>query len=77
MLTCYFQVLFHPAYNVYITKCDLKNSAFSSGTTKYLLEQLMLKIFGNDYITSHSSRGQRKSGGGNPASDVEANDGNY
>ncbi|XP_046404983.1 uncharacterized protein LOC124170318 [Ischnura elegans] len=63
--------LLHPSYNIYMQKVD-KISAITIGTTpKRLQEQLLLKLFGRDYIGGHSASGQRRGRGGNPAADVE------
>ncbi|XP_046407872.1 uncharacterized protein LOC124172476 [Ischnura elegans] len=62
-----FQVLLHPGFHIYTKKGD-KIGALSNGTTpKRLQEELLMRLFGREYIRSHSAKGQRVSKGGNPA----------
>ncbi|XP_046407951.1 uncharacterized protein LOC124172552 [Ischnura elegans] len=73
-------VLLHPGFHIYIKKGD-KIGALSNGTTpKRLQEELLMRLFGREYIRSHSAKGQRVSKGGNPAAcraTMDAIDGNY
>ncbi|XP_046408813.1 uncharacterized protein LOC124173327 [Ischnura elegans] len=60
-------VLLHPGFNIYIKKGDKIGALSNETTPKRLQEELLMRLFGREYIRCHSAKGQRVSKGGNPA----------